>query len=72
MTVEEKSKLIIKDIKAQMGTDPCVMFRNMVKNEYINMHGPEHHVLDGAWGKSHGVYSSGSGRTWKNQWSSLL
>lgn len=48
MTIEEKSKLIIKEIKSQTGTDPCVMFRNMVKNEYINMHGPEHHVLDGA------------------------
>lgn len=23
------------------------MFRNIVKNEYINMHGPEHHILDG-------------------------
>lgn len=48
MTVEEKSKLIIKDIKLQTGTDPCEMFRNMVKNEYISMHGPEHHILDGA------------------------
>ena len=48
MTLEEKSKLIIKDIKSQTGTDPCVMFRNMVQNEYINMHGPEHHILDGA------------------------
>lgn len=48
MILEEKSKLIIKDIKSQSGTDPCVMFRNMVKNEYINMHGPEHHILDGA------------------------
>lgn len=24
------------------------MFRNIVKNEYINIHGPEHHILDGA------------------------
>lgn len=46
MTVEEKANLIIKDIKSQTGTDPCVMFRNMVKNEYINMHGPEHHILE--------------------------
>ncbi|MCQ2593577.1 MAG: DUF5714 domain-containing protein [Treponema sp.] len=48
MTLEEKATLIIKDIKSQTGTDPCAMFRNMVKNEYIKMHGPEHHILDGA------------------------
>ena len=24
------------------------MFRNIVKNEYINIHGPEHHIFDGA------------------------
>lgn len=48
MTVEEKAKLIIKDIKNEKGNDPCKMFRNIVKNEYINIHGPEHHILDGA------------------------
>lgn len=48
MTIEEKSKLIIKDIKSQTGNNPCLMFRNLVKNDYINMHGPEHHILDGA------------------------
>lgn len=31
MTLEEKSKLIIREIKTQSGTDPCIMFRNMVK-----------------------------------------
>lgn len=48
MTVEEKAKLIISDIKSQTGTDPCVMFRNLVKNSYMSIHGPEHHILDGA------------------------
>ncbi|WP_407400563.1 DUF5714 domain-containing protein [Treponema sp.] len=24
------------------------MFRNLVKKEYMNIHGPEHHILDGA------------------------
>ena len=48
MTVEEKAKIIIKDIKNEKGNDPCKMFRNIVKNEYINIHGPAHHILDGA------------------------
>ena len=48
MTVEEKAKIIIKDIKNEKGNDPCKMFRNIVKNEYINIHYPEHHILDGA------------------------
>lgn len=48
MTVEEKANLIIKDIKNEKSNDPCKMFRNIVKNEYINIHGPEHHILAGA------------------------
>ena len=46
--IEEKAKIIIKDIENEKGNDPCKMFRNIVKNEYINIHGPEHHILDGA------------------------
>ena len=48
MTVEEKANLIIKDIKNEKNNDPCKMFRNIVRNEYINIHGPEYHILDGA------------------------
>lgn len=48
MTIEEKAKLIIKDIKNEKDNDPCQIFRNIVKNDYINMHDPEHHILDGA------------------------
>lgn len=48
MTMEEKAKAIITDIRSEQGTDPSMIFRNMVKKEYINMHGPEHHILDGA------------------------
>ena len=50
MTIAEKSELIIRDIKKETGINPAQIFRNIVKNDYINMHGPEHHVLDGTWG----------------------
>ena len=48
MTMEEKAKRIIKDIKNEEGTNPVRIFKNMVKKDYISIHGPEHHVLDGA------------------------
>lgn len=48
MTSEEKAKLIIRDIKAEKGNNPAVIFKRMAEKEYISIHGPEHHVLDGA------------------------
>lgn len=48
MTIQEKAELIIADIKKENGTDPVVIFQNIVKNDYVNMHGPEHHIVDGA------------------------
>lgn len=48
MTVNEKAKLIIQDIKKESGTNPMIIFKNIAKNDYVSMHGPEHHVLDGA------------------------
>lgn len=48
MTLEEKGQLIIKDIKKETGVNPVRIFKNIVMNDYMNMHGPEHHVLDGA------------------------
>lgn len=48
MTTAEKGALIICDIKKETGIDPVRIFKNIVKNDYMNMHGPEHHVLDGA------------------------
>lgn len=48
MTIMEKSEYIIRDIKNETGVNPVKMFKNMVKNDYISMHGPEHHILDGA------------------------
>lgn len=48
MTVKEKAEWIIRDIKQEQGTDPVRIFRNIAKNDYVSIHGPEHHILDGA------------------------
>lgn len=48
MTVQEKALLIIEDIKKEEGINPIQIFKRMAKKEYIAIHGPEHHVLDGA------------------------
>ena len=48
MTLEEKATKIIADIKKEKGTNVTHIFRNMATKDYISMHGPEHHVLDGA------------------------
>ena len=48
MTIEEKGKLIIQDIKKETGTNPVSIFKNIASKDYISIHGPEHHVLDGA------------------------
>ena len=48
MTTKEKAKCIIRDIREEKSTDPGRIFRSMAGRDYISMHGPEHHVLDGA------------------------
>ncbi len=48
MTTEEKAQRIIEDIRKEEGVNPVRMFQHLAKNEYIRIHGPEHHVLDGA------------------------
>ncbi|MCR4656694.1 MAG: hypothetical protein K5770_10760 [Lachnospiraceae bacterium] len=48
MDTEEKARRIIEDIRGEKGTDPVKMFRNLARKEFISIHGPEHHVLDGA------------------------
>lgn len=48
MTLNEKSELILRDIKKETGTNPVKIFKNIAKNDYVNIHGPEHHILDGA------------------------
>lgn len=48
MTTEERAELILRDIKKETGTDPLAIFRRVAANGYVRIHGPEHHILDGA------------------------
>lgn len=48
MTIEEKAELIIRDIRSEAGVSPVRIFKNIAKNDYVSIHGPEHHILDGA------------------------
>lgn len=48
MTVSEKALCILDEIKNETGNNPIKIFKNIAKKEYINIHGPEHHILDGA------------------------
>ena len=48
LTVKEKAELIVKDIKKERGTNPVVIFKQIAEKEYVSIHGPEHHILDGA------------------------
>lgn len=48
MTLSEKAELIIEDIKKEKGKNPFQIFKHIAEKEYVSIHGPEHHVLDGA------------------------
>ena len=48
MSLEEKADLILSDIKKEKGTNPVQIFKRIAEKEYISIHGPEHHILDGA------------------------
>lgn len=48
MTVHEKAELIIRDIKLEDDVNPIHIFKKIAQKEYVSMHGPEHHILDGA------------------------
>lgn len=48
MTTAEKAALIIRDIRKETGINPMQVFKNIAAKDYISIHGPEHHILDGA------------------------
>lgn len=48
LTTAEKAKLILADIAEETSTDPLEIFRNIVARDYVGIHGPEHHIIDGA------------------------
>lgn len=47
-TLELKYKLIKEEIVKYKGRNPIELLLHVMKKEYISMHGPEHHYLDGA------------------------
>ena len=47
-TLEEKYARIREDALAAIGCDPVHIAHEIVHRDYVNMHGPEHHFLDGA------------------------
>ena len=47
-TMQEKYALIKRALRKEKGTDPVAIAENVMKNDFVSMHGPEHHFLDGA------------------------
>jgi len=47
-SIQERGQMIIEDCLKEKVTDPVRIFRNLANKEYIRIHGPEHHILDGA------------------------
>lgn len=46
--MEDKYTLIKNECLNSSTTNPIELALNIMKKDYINMHGPEHHVLDGS------------------------
>lgn len=46
--MEERVKKIIEYCLHQTSTNPITIFNNIANSDFIRMHGPEHHILDGA------------------------
>lgn len=47
-TLDEKYELIKKEILKQESKNPLEIVRNIMHMDFISIHGPEHHLLDGA------------------------
>ena len=46
--MEERGKKIIEACLQEKGTNPIDIFYNVAQMDFVRIHGPEHHVLDGA------------------------
>jgi len=46
--VEERVKKIVEACLLEKSKNPIEIFGNIAKMDYVRIHGPEHHVLDGA------------------------
>ncbi len=47
-TMEQRGDLIRKACFASTSKDPVAIFKAIAREDYIRIHGPEHHILDGA------------------------
>ncbi len=47
-TLEEQGKKIIEECLSMTSINPMDIFKIIASKDYIRIHGPEHHVLDGA------------------------
>lgn len=47
-TMEEKYKLIGQEIKQSNSKNPIKIIKSIMHKDFIGIHGPEHHFLDGA------------------------
>lgn len=48
MTTAERAQLILRDVRRETSCVPTEIFEHITAKGYVNMHGPEHHILDGA------------------------
>lgn len=47
-TAGQRAALVIAQCEKQSSTDPYEIFNALAKTDPVRMHGPEHHILDGA------------------------
>lgn len=47
-TMHQRAQMILSACMAQKSVDPAEIFRAVAAQDFVRMHGPEHHVLDGA------------------------
>ena len=47
-SMEERCRRVVNDCLQIRSTDPLEIFDQLAQKEYVRIHGPEHHVLDGA------------------------
>ena len=47
-TLQERGQQMIEDCLKMNSSNPIEIFITLANKEYIRIHGPEHHILDGA------------------------
>lgn len=47
-SLQQRAEMIIAECMKQSSTNPYEIFCTIAQKDYVRIHGPEHHVLDGA------------------------